>query len=177
MKTKNLTEGIVKRHPDGFGFLIPDDPNTPDVYVPRSEMQGVMTNDRVRARAAREKDGRLRAEQVEVTGRAIKNVLGRYHMAVDGGGVLYDEGHGWGCPVYIRRDKSGGAKPDNWVAVRILTYPDNQGSKLTGEVVGVITDIEDPLNDIKRVLFAHGIPQEWNSQVASELKKLPDEVE
>lgn len=56
MKNQKV-QGIIKRHPDGFGFLIPDDPENPDLYLSRQEMRGIMTNDRVQARMQREKSG------------------------------------------------------------------------------------------------------------------------
>ena len=42
---KTLT-GFIKRHPDGFGFFIPDDKDHPDVYVPQNAMKSAMTNDK-----------------------------------------------------------------------------------------------------------------------------------
>ena len=47
-KTACFLEGTVKRHPDGYGFLIPDDNKHPDVYIPSSQMSSALTNDRVR---------------------------------------------------------------------------------------------------------------------------------
>ena len=30
--------GYIKRHPDGFGFLVPDDLDFPDVYIAKKHM-------------------------------------------------------------------------------------------------------------------------------------------
>ena len=55
---KNSTQiGIVKRHPDGFGFMIPENPESPDLYLSRKEMRGVMTNDRIEATVLAAKSG------------------------------------------------------------------------------------------------------------------------
>ena len=32
----SMVEGLVKRHPDGFGFLIPHDPEKADVLSPEN---------------------------------------------------------------------------------------------------------------------------------------------
>jgi ribonuclease R len=45
--SKKMLAGIIKRHPDGFGFFIPDDKTHPDVYVPQQSMKSAMTNDHV----------------------------------------------------------------------------------------------------------------------------------
>ena len=55
--------GIIKRHPDGFGFLIPEQDRIPDVYIPRQSMTGIMSNDKVEASVRLERGGeRLRGE-------------------------------------------------------------------------------------------------------------------
>jgi len=36
---QNLIRGRVQAHPDGFGFLIPEDKDTEDVYLNRREMR------------------------------------------------------------------------------------------------------------------------------------------
>ena len=46
-KTQKELEGILKRHPDGFGFVIPDEEKHPDVYIPLGKMGSALTNDRV----------------------------------------------------------------------------------------------------------------------------------
>src|SRR5690606_7023529 len=82
--------GIVKRHQDGFGFFVPDDPDHPDVYIPRHSMDFVMTTDRVKVRAYRQSDGRYNGEIVEVIERGLKEVLGQFHSRPDGTGRIYD---------------------------------------------------------------------------------------
>src|SRR5262245_50590048 len=42
--------GVVRRHPDGYGFVVLEDENEDDVYIPRRYMSGVMHGDRVLVR-------------------------------------------------------------------------------------------------------------------------------
>src|ERR671923_353105 len=42
--------GVVRRHADGYGFVVLDDEQEDDIYLPRHAMQGVMHGDRVRVR-------------------------------------------------------------------------------------------------------------------------------
>ena len=42
--------GVVRRHADGYGFMVPDDEQEDDIYLPRHAMQGVMHGDRVLVR-------------------------------------------------------------------------------------------------------------------------------
>ena len=77
MKKKTL-EGLVKRHPDGFGFFIPDNSEHADVFIPASNMQGAMTNDRVSVSVEKERDGRFRGEITRIEDRSQKNIAGKF---------------------------------------------------------------------------------------------------
>lgn len=67
---QNLVIGRVHAHPDGFGFLIPDDKSAEDLYLSRREMRRVMHGDRVMVRADRRKQGGVEAHVVQILERA-----------------------------------------------------------------------------------------------------------
>lgn len=174
MKQRFL-EGIVKRHPDGFGFLIPDDSTHPDVFIPRHSMDGIMTNDRVYAEVFPEKgSARFRGEIVRVVKRYFKEVLGRFRD--DGkNGSIWDEGHGWGQHLQIKKENTLNAKDGDFVRIEITSYP-NERDGLMGKVVEILGKHSDPLLDVKKVIFAHKIPQEFSAACITESKQLAHEV-
>lgn len=170
---KNQT-GRIKRHPDGFGFFIPDQPELPDVYIPRQSMEGIMTNDRVTVAVEREKGGnRFRGEIVDILERGLKTVVGTFHL-LEKGGLIRDDAKGWGQDLSVAAGDTGGAKDGELVAVEILTYP-NEG-KFTGRVTEVIGDAANPMNDIQRVILTQGIPSKWPAAVEAEAAMIPAEV-
>ncbi|MNJ93263.1 Ribonuclease R [compost metagenome] len=176
-KNKFLT-GTIKRHPDGFGFFIPDDKDHPDVYIPRHDMEGVMTSDKVMINVFPEKGGdRYRGEVVRVLERGTRTIVGRFFKINDRYGAIRDEGKGWGEDLKIKVEDSLGAKDKELVAAEILTYP--EGSvEFTGKVTEVIGDSMDPLTDIKRVLISNNIPQAFSKATLEEAKAFthdPDE--
>lgn len=63
---KKTLSGTLKRHPDGFGFFIPDDKEHPDVYIPSNGMHTAMTNDRVSISVEKERDGRFRGDIIRI---------------------------------------------------------------------------------------------------------------
>lgn len=173
---KNLVEGFVKRHPDGFGFLVPEGIEHPDVYIPRHSMEGIMTNDRVMVQVEPEQGGqRFRGEIVRVVKRNFTQVLGRFHPAGDNAGLIMDEGHGWGSNLRIKAGMTNGAKDGDYVQIEILTYP-NQPDGFTGKVKAVLGKHGDPLLDVKKCIFAHKIPQEFTKAGVQEAHSLPKEV-
>jgi ribonuclease R len=120
----SLITGRVKRNPDGFGFLLPDNPDHVDVYLPRHTMTGVMTDDQVEVRTKREREDRFSGEIVRITKHAMVKAVGRYkHEPIDGSGVIIDDSKGWGENIKISRENAGGARESDLVALEILTYP------------------------------------------------------
>lgn len=178
MQKKKLLNGTIKRHPDGFGFFIPDDPEHPDVYIPRHSMEGVMTNDKVAVEVFPEKGTeRFRGEIIRVLNRGTKTVVGRFYRMNDRVGAIRDEGKGWGQDLKIKLEDSLNAKDKELVAAEILTYPD-EGKSFTGKVTEIIGDALDPLTDIKRVIRSNNIPLEFSKatlEEASHFSELPDE--
>jgi ribonuclease R len=168
--------GIVKRHPDGFGFFIPDDVEQPDVYIPRNEMKGVMANDRVRVRVERERGGdRFRGDILEVLNRAVTRAMGQLHATAPGRGILLDTSNSWGEDLSVSYPPNIKVKDGELVVVQIEDYPDSVRG-FSGRVITVIGDAADPLNDSLRMLHAHNIPSEFSKETLREAAALPTEV-
>lgn len=178
MQKKRILNGTIKRHPDGFGFFIPDDKEQPDVYIPRHSMDGIMTNDKVAAEIFPEKGSdRFRGEIVKVLSRGTKTIVGRFYRLNDRMGALRDEGKGWGEDLKIKIEDSMNAKDKELVAAEIVSYPED-GKQFIGKVVEIIGDALDPLTDIKRVIRSNGIPLEFSEatlEQASHIPEVPDE--
>nr|HPI40125.1 ribonuclease R [Pseudobdellovibrionaceae bacterium] len=118
MNQKKIIPGIVKRHPDGFGFFIPDDINIPDIYVPRHSMQNVMTNDHVMVEATKERGGdRLRGDIVRITKRTTTKVMGKLHILNETKAILKDESKSWGSDLQILIESLNQAKDGDLVEV------------------------------------------------------------
>ncbi|MEM7645362.1 MAG: ribonuclease R [Pseudomonadota bacterium] len=168
--------GLVKRHPDGFGFLIPDDPDHPDLFLSNKEMYGVMTNDRVEAEAQKEKRGeRYFGVDVKVLERGISRVVGKVKKNRKGDLELLDGYQKWGAVLKIPFKSSRGAVDGDLVAVDIVDYPDKK-TEFTGRVVEIIGDEADPNNDLKRVLHLNGVPMEFPFPVINETRSIPQSV-
>ncbi len=73
----DLITGTVQGHPDGFGFLVPDD-GSADLFLRPSEMHKVLHGDRATARrTGTDRRGRPEGEIVDVLARANRTVVGR----------------------------------------------------------------------------------------------------
>ena len=194
---KNLLKVVIKRHPEGFGFFIPEMTHIPDIFI--EDISGVMTNDCVlvrvigcRSQNFKKKTRKVKfkknlgqgkrentekrwfGEIVKILKRDKKFVIGRFIQQVDQSGYLVDQDHSWGENLKIPHSKTFNAKNNQIVCVRILQYP-SSGQEFVGEVVQIIED--NPSSDIKKVLFKYQIEDEFHYQVEKELLQIPDCVE
>ncbi len=177
--SKRHVIGTVKRHPDGFGFLSPEDTEFPDVYIPRKFMRGIMSGDKVKVEAFPESRGkdRWRGEITEVISREVTEVIGQFHSLSGKKGLLLDNNFAWGDDLTVNTsatDKKIGK--GDWVKVKIKTYP---GSKkgFTGDFVEIVGNIVDPHLDTMRVLFGHKVPMEFNPKTLKEVEGLPEKID
>lgn len=175
MVKKKFLKGIVKRNPDGFGFLIPDSKDHQDVYIPRHAMDGVMTNDYVLVDVFPESGSqKFRGEIIEIIKRSTVTVVGKYKQVTKSYGILKDESNAWGNDLVIETKNNLDCQTGDLVAAQIIQYPE-KGKELIGKVVEIIGDIEDPLNDIKRVALTQQITMNFPEEVLKEAKKFKSE--
>src|SRR5512143_2132143 len=80
MDKLDLIKGKVQGHPDGFGFLTPDD-GSADLMLSAKEMHKVLHGDTVMARVGgTDRRGRREASIVEVLDHATKRLVGRLYQ-------------------------------------------------------------------------------------------------
>lgn len=175
--------GTVKRHPDGFGFLLPDDASISDVYISRQYMAGVMSNDKVEVEVFRVRPHdrsstgeRLFGEVKRIVSRAHARIVGRFLPVDRRYGVIQDEGRGWGMDLRIPTEDAMGAQDGDWVAVEIAEYASHD-RPLRGRVVRILGDVEDPLNDVVRTIHEKGIPDEFSFAARREAAALGNVVQ
>jgi len=172
---KKLIAGIIKRHADGFGFLIPDNTEHADVYIPKHFMVGIMTNDRVFVEVFKSKgEDRYHGEIIRIMSRGAKTLVGRITILNDLWYLIPDESKAWGHDLKIKRSDSPEAKEGDLVQIEILTYP-GEGTPFTGKILEVIGDAGDPLNDVKRVLRTQNVPEAFSSQTLKEVAGLKED--
>ncbi|MCE3011162.1 MAG: ribonuclease R [Proteobacteria bacterium] len=174
MKKRTL-DGMIKRHPDGFGFFIPDDPEIPDAYIPRHSMKGIMTNDRVTVEIFPEGPNRFRGEIRKILERGTKTFAGVFYQMAGGSGLVKDEGKSWGTDLKVPEGLTFRAKDKDLVKVEILTYPDHVDG-FQGKVSEVLGSSTDPLTDVKKVLVNNQIPHAFSKACLQEAEHFSEHV-
>jgi len=173
----DLIRGRVEGHPDGFGFLVPDEKGQADLFLPEKEMAKVLHGDRAIARIVGiDRKGRPEGKIVEVTERANARVVGRVHQE-HGVWFLVAENRRISQDILLAPPEKKALKPTpgQVVVVELVEQPSKQSQPI-GRVVEVLGNYADPGMEIEIALRKHDLPFEFSKAVMAEAKKLPDEV-
>ncbi len=169
-----LVVGRVQVHPDGFGFVIPDDPNEPHVYVKPRWLRVAMHGDRVVARVesrpAKGPEGRI----IRILERANHRITGLVRIRRKAAFVVPLEQR-LQHEVYVAPDDLDGATDGQIVQVEITSFPTPEAGP-EGRVVHVLGSPGDPAVEAKAIALKHGIPVEFPPEVLEEAERVPARV-
>ncbi len=171
---KHLIRGRVIAHPDGFGFLVPDEGGD-DLFMSARQMRSLLHGDRAVVHVAGiYRRGRREGSVVEVLERANSTLVGRLfiekgiaYMVADNKRITQD--------ILISGDALGDAKAGQMVKVEIVQQPTLRNQPI-GRVIGVIGDHMAPGMEIEVAIHSHGLPHEFSADALSESDTLGSSV-
>jgi ribonuclease R len=172
----NLLRGRLQAHPKGFAFLLPDEPDHPDVYIHANDMKGAMNGDivLVRVTSKSENGQRMEGEIVRIVKRAVTQIVGLFENHQSYGFVIPDDKR-INKDIFIREDAFKGAVTGQKVVVNIVKYPEGR-SAAEGEVVEILGHKDDPGVDILSIIRKHGLPESFPEDVLAEAEAAPDSI-
>ena len=170
----DLIKGRVEGHPDGFGFVVPDEGGD-DLFLSPKEMHRVLHNDRVLVRVAGfDRRGRREAKIVEVLEHVNRFIVGRYY--VEGGqGFLIAENRRFNQDILVPADFANGAQPGQVVTVELTTQP-GAHNEAVGRVTEVLGSYTGPGMEIEIALRKHDLPHVFPREAEAQAKALPNKV-
>jgi len=169
-----LIRGRIQGHPDGYGFLIPDDGST-DLYLSSWEMSKVLHGDRAVVReSGGEKRGRREGVIVEVLERAHLRVVGRLHEE-HGICFVVAEDRRISQDVLIPSEGLAAARAGQVVVAEIIQQP-NRHVKPLGRIVEILGAYADPGMEVEIALRKHELPYVFPEAVQRLAAALPKTV-
>jgi len=170
----DLIAGRVQGHPDGFGFLVPDD-ESDDLYLHGKQMRKVLHGDRVLASVTgTDRKGRREGAIVEILEHNTETVVGRYFVE-SGLGFVTPDNSRIAQDILIPPESSNGAKSGQIVVAKIVEFPTSRHQPI-GKISEVLGDHMAPGMEIEIALRSHDLPHIWPQEVIAETDKLGDEV-
>jgi len=171
---QDLIAGRVIGHPDGFGFVKPDDGGD-DVYLYSRQMRGLFHNDRVVVRIiGRDRRGRLEGSVVEVLERNTHTVVGRFYQE-SGVGFVVPDNKRLVHHIIIPSDRIAGSEQNRIVVAEITDQPTKRTQPI-GKILEVVGDHMAPGMETDIAIRTHDLPVEWPAAVAAEIAGLGTEV-
>ena len=171
----NLIPGRVMGHPDGFGFLIPDDKTTNDIFLSPREISQVLNNDRVMVQVTgQDRKGRLEGTIVEILERVNHIIVGR---VVQGEGVtiVAAEDKRINQDFLIPHNEDMDAKTGQIVEIEVVTQPGRR-IKPMGKVIRILGNYNDSGIEIEIALRKHHLPYEFSSKALKQAEAYSKEV-
>ncbi len=169
-----LVRGRVIAHPDGFGFLVPDEGGE-DLFLSPKVMHSLLHGDRAVCRIVGvDRRGRREGELVEVLERAHSEIVGRLieeagnHYVVPDNKRIHQD-------VFIPPEKLGEADVGEIVVAAITEQP-NRHSQPIGKIVEVVGNHMAPGMEIDIAIRTHELPNRWPDEVLTEIKEFTEEV-
>lgn len=176
--------GRLVCHPEGYGFVIPEDSSLgQDVFIPPKKMGSAVDGDTVRVRVSpsrrgRKRDGKsLEGEVLEVVSRARQTLVGkliRYRKET----CVAPLDPRYHYTVTIQDDKADEIPDGQIVVVAILAQPSRHQPPI-GAIEEVFGDPNDPDIQYRIVCHNHGIPMEFPPEALQEAQAAcePDAAE
>jgi ribonuclease R len=168
----HVVTGRIKVHPDGYGFVVPDD-RSEDIHIAARMRGAAMDSDRVEVEwwvGARGLEGRvetvLERGRGKITGQIVERGRG-LHLEPDDPRIT--------GPVALQGGV-GGAKPGQAVVAEILRYPETPDGPLEVAVLKVLGDPDDPRTEIDKILAVDDIDEQFPAEVAALAATVPVEV-
>ncbi len=171
----HLITGTVQGHPDGFGFLIPENGGA-DIFLSSKEMAQVLHGDRVIVRpVGQDRKGRPEGKIVEVLSHNTQQLVGRL-MREQGISFVAAEDKRIHQDILIAPGQDMNAKPGQVVMLKMIEQP-SAYAKPIGKITEILGNYADPGMEIEIALRKHHLPHLFSPAAIKQAESYHKQVE
>src|SRR6059036_1931768 len=179
----DLVAGKLSIHQAGYGFLIPETPGQPDIFIAAENIGTAMHGDRVVARISRDAPygrikGRREGRVIRILERAHDTVVGTlqrsrnfYYVVPDDPRFVHD--------IYVRpeRDQQPGtsAGVGDKVVVRLDAW-ESRHVNPEGEIIEVLGPATAPGIDMLSIIRKYHLPAEFPKDVLDQAERISEQI-
>ena len=170
-----LKEGVLKGNEKGYAFLISQDENAGDIFIPNRKLFGAEHKDRVLVKISDFSHGNSdEGEVVKILSRGITNLCGTYYTEKRFGFVRPDDKN-YFDDIFVSFKNSFGAKNGDKVQVKIIDFPvDNNPEGVIEQIIGKKGDLIAEENSI---ILGFGYKDNFPTAVLKETDSFMGEVD
>src|SRR5437867_4424480 len=180
----DLVAGKLSIHQVGYGFLTPETPGGPDVFIAAENIGTAMHSDRVVARISRDTPddrikGRREGRVIRILERAHDTIVGTlqqsrnfYYVVPDDPRFVHD------IYVHPERDQQPGtsANVGDKVVVRLEPW-ESRHVNPEGEIIEVLGPASAPGIDMLSIIRKYHLPAEFPKDVLDQAERIPKEID
>ncbi|MGD9164940.1 MAG: RNB domain-containing ribonuclease, partial [Chromatiales bacterium] len=171
---RDLIVGRVIGHPDGFGFLKPDDGGD-DLYLSFKEMRCLLHDDRAVVRVTgMDRRNRLEGAVVEVLERNTHTVVGKLYQE-SGVGFVVPDSKRLSKDIVIPSSEIGSAQRGQMVVAQIIDQPTKRTPPI-GRIIEILGDHMGPGMETDIAIRTHNIRNIWSDGVEEQITGFVPEV-
>jgi ribonuclease R len=163
----NLVSGTLWCTRSGNGFIIPDNPDEKDIFVPSRFIKNAFHGDKVIARVEHSFRGKKEGSIIKVTQRKLRNIVGFIHR--DGKATyLIPEDERISHHFLVSKSlKSTNLTENDLVAARVTRFPEG-GADPACTILKVFKGLRDVRSIIQYVQYKSGLPFRFKKRTEDE---------
>src|SRR6266542_248744 len=192
----DLVAGKLSIHQAGYGFLIPETPGQPDIFIAAENIGTAMHGDRVVARISRDSPddrikGRREGRVIRILERAHDTIVGTlqrspnfYYVVPDDPRFVHDvyvrpvaavyDRRGRGAPKKDRRSQTAATVGDK-VVVRLDAW-ESRHVNPEGEIIEVLGPATAPGIDVLSIIRKYHLPAEFPKDVLDQAERISEQI-
>lgn len=167
----NLVIGRLKCHPDGYGFVIPEEEGEEDIFISPKNLQEAMHGDRVVARVEsvwkKGREGRV----IRILERKRRTLVGKFMKGRNYSYVIPEDERIL-QEIYIPEGETKRARPNQIVLVEITRFPTERSSP-EGRITQILGSPDDPEVEVQIILHKYELPDRFGPDALEEAQALP----
>src|SRR5262245_17342823 len=183
----DLVTGKVSIHQAGYGFLAPEAPGGPDVFVAAENIGTAMHGDRVVARISRDEPyrrikGRREGRVIRILERAHDTIVGTlqrsrnfYYVVPDDPRIVHDVYVGQVANLPLATSKVAPQVGDK-VVLRLEAW-ESRHVNPEGEIIEVLGPASAPGIDMLSIIRKYHLPTEFPREVLDQAERIPQTID
>lgn len=171
-----LVVGRLEGNERGYGFVVPNDKDREDVFIPAENMAGAMNGDTVIANILKKSVNGRRAEGeiIRILNRENQFIVGTLEENKNFGFLIPDDKK-IAYDVFIPKGSFGEAKNGQKVVVEITRWPEPRRNP-EGKVVEVLGYIGEKGTDILSIIRQFKLPEEFPDRIKEIAANIEQEI-
>ena len=170
-------EGTYRGNEKGYGFVIPENEEMEDIFIPRGNNNNALNEDIVVAEIIKESEDGKRKEGkiVSIVKHEKDKIVGLFVKSRNFGFVIPDDKK-LGGDIFISKSNFAKAKNNQKVVVKLTKYPE-KNKKAEGKIIEIIGGIDEAGVDMLSLVKEYDLPYEFPQGVIEEAKSKGNKVD